>query len=152
MTFFGTAAMTPSFHRAFYAHHRTCHSPVTISSVRALIGHERESEYSSTDLLLTSAYVRVTQFSCPMRELGSADVSLAPLTRFGNRGCIIVKRRRAFEGKKVQNSPLYFQMFVPKSWLLTFYPLSFGQLNDMRLVKSQFKIIHPSPKFVSWPL
>ncbi|CAN7986847.1 unnamed protein product [Ixodes pacificus] len=50
-----------------------------------------------------------------MRELGSADVSLAPVTRFGNRGCIIVKRRRAFEGKKAQNSPLYFQIHTIQS-------------------------------------
>ncbi|CAN7944096.1 unnamed protein product, partial [Ixodes pacificus] len=71
-----------------------------------------------------------------MRELGMADVLWVP--------------RMCHNEKVVGHNPLYFQLFVPKR--RTCYPLSFGPLNQTRLVKSQSKIIYPSPKFLPWPL
>lgn len=48
--------------------------------------------------------------------------------------------------KRWRNSPPCFLIFIPKSRLSTFYPLSFGPLNDVQLVESQSKNCLSQPK------
>lgn len=103
-----------------------------------------ERIHPNDTVLVSNARARVG-----WRALGTVDVLGVTLTCSEYSGCITMKRRRAFKGNEVQNSPLYLQMLVPRSWLLTFYPFYFGPLNDMRIVNSQCKIIYPSPKFIS---
>lgn len=126
--------VTPRFHCAVYP------LRAVTSAVAALVGHRHEFKILVDGSIVEGrrARLRCANWDRP--------------TYFGYRSCIAVKRRRAFEGKEVRNGPPYFQIFVLKSRLLAFYPLSSGPLNNMRLVKSQSKIIYPGPKFVSWPL